>query len=229
MTHSGKSKNLRYLENSNRYKKYQDKIKYIVYDQFPTQYTSWMLENNQRRFMITAIPTSIKDSDLVFISDVDEIPRRSFMEKIVKDHYRNNSIAFPVTLCTQLYYNKLTYKVTEPDEFHNWRGTVVIDGKTLKQNSDLHWYRHYKDTFPNIKNTGWHFSYLGDEKQIIEKIESFAHTESDTPEIKETIRNNLDKCVDLFGRTEYKMEHVEVDDTYPELVKNNIERFRHLV
>ena len=135
----------------------------------------------------------------------------------------------PITLCTQLFYDKLNYMVVEPEEFHNWRGTVVINGKMLKENSDLHWYRHFKDTFPNIKNTGWHFSYLGDEKQIIEKIESFAHTESDTEEIKATIRKNIGKCVDLFDRGEYKLIKIEVDSTFPEAVKNNIERYAHIL
>lgn len=227
LTHSGKQKNLRYIENIDRYKKYSDKIKYIVYDKFPESYNSWTLENNQRRFLINGL-SNIRSNDLVMISDIDEIPRRSFIQEFVKNYYKN-TIKLPITLCTQLYYDKLTYKVVEPEEFHNWRGTVVIDGNILKQNSDLHWFRHYKDAFPNIKNTGWHFSYLGDERQIIEKIESFAHTESDTDEIKNIIKNNIGKCVDLFGRSEYKLEKVQIDETFPELIKNSIERFSHII
>jgi hypothetical protein len=34
--------------------------------------------------------------------------------------------------------------------------------------------------------------------------------------------------VDLFNRPDYKLEKVEIDDTYPELIKNNLERFKYL-
>jgi hypothetical protein len=119
--------------------------------------------------MITALQ-DVANYDMIMISDIDEIPRRSFIENFKLDYYRNfNNINVPITLCSQLFYDKLTYKVVEPEEFHNWRGTVVINGKILSENNDLHWYRHFKDNFINVKDTGWHFSYLGDEKQIIEK------------------------------------------------------------
>lgn len=228
-THSGKNKSLRYIENIDRYKRYSDKIKYIVFNDFPDNATSWQLENNQRRFLISGL-TDINSYDMIMISDIDEIPRRSFLQQFKIEYFRNlNKITTPITLCTQLFYDKLTYKVVEPEEFHNWRGTVVINGKLLQENQDLHWYRHFKDSFPNIKNTGWHFSYLGDEKQIIEKIESFAHTESDTEEIKNTIKKNIGKCVDLFDRHEYKLEKIEIDETFPEAVKNNPERYKHIL
>lgn len=228
-THSGKNKPLRYIENIDRYRKYADKIKYIVYDNFPEKATSWDLENNQRRYLVNGL-TEVSNYDMIMISDIDEIPRRSFIESFKASYIKSFEMTTtPITLCTQLFYDKLNYMVVEPEEFHNWRGTVVINGKMLKENSDLHWYRHFKDTFPNIKNTGWHFSYLGDEKQIIEKIESFAHTESDTEEIKATIRKNIGKCVDLFDRGEYKLIKIEVDSTFPEAVKNNIERYAHIL
>jgi beta-1,4-mannosyl-glycoprotein beta-1,4-N-acetylglucosaminyltransferase len=230
-THSGKDKSLRYLENINRYKKYADKIKYVVYNTFPKQYDSWVLEANQRRHLITGIDlTSLKDSDIIMVSDLDEIPRRSFVQNLKVDYLKNpEKYNQPITLGSQLYYNKLTYKVVEPEEFNNWRGTSIITGNILKNNKDLHWYRHFKDSFTNMKNTGWHFSYLGDETQIIEKIESFAHVEGDTPERKATVRKNIGKCVDLFERPEFKMQKVDIDESYPELVKSNPERFAHII
>jgi hypothetical protein len=156
-THSGKNKSLRYIENIARYKKYKDKIKYIVYDEFPEGATSWDLENNQRRCILKGLE-EVNKYDIIMISDIDEIPRRSFIESFKIDYFKNfNNVNSPITLCTQLFYDKLTYKVIEPEEFHNWRGTVVINGKMLKQNSDLHWYRHFKDSFPNIKDTSVKF------------------------------------------------------------------------
>jgi hypothetical protein len=62
-THSGKNKPLRYIENADRYKKYADKIKYLVFSDCPPDATSWQLENNQRRYMINGL-VDIYDHDI---------------------------------------------------------------------------------------------------------------------------------------------------------------------
>lgn len=234
-TFSGNDKELRYIKHIDRYKKYSDKIVYISYDDFDrskklwTYQDGWNLENNQRRCLLQGLK-SVKDNDIIMISDLDEIPSRDFVLKLKIDYIKNpEKYNTPITLRSQMYYGKMYYKVTKPDDVASWRGTVVIDGKILKQNNDLHWYRHYKDAFPNIGNTGWHFSYMGTVEDIIYKIESYAHQESNTPEIKNKIQENLEKGVDLFNREGYTLERVAIDDTYPELVKTNPEKFESMI
>ena len=239
-TFSGNDKELRYLKHIDRYKKYQDKIKYIVYDNFDrskiwTYQDNWILENDQRRYLLNGIDMrNLKDDDLILSSDLDEIPKRSVIENIKKDFFRNpEKYQTPITICSQMFYGKLTYKVVEPEEHLNWRGTVLITGRILKSNTDLQYYRNYslqcKTCFPSLENNGsWHFSYMGSAQDIIYKIESYAHQESNTVEIKNKIEENLNNMVDLFNRPDYKLEKVEMDDSYPELIKNNLDRFKHL-
>ena len=233
-THSGKDKPLRYIDNIDRYKKYQDKIIYLAYDNFDRSKEwryedGWKLENDQRRYILQGLK-HVKSSDIVMISDLDEIPSRDFVLRLKIDYIKNpENYKVPITLRSQMYYGKLNYKVTSPEDVASWRGTVVINGEILRQNSDLHWYRSYKDAFPNIENTGWHFSYVGTLDDIIYKMESYAHQESNTPVIKNKIRENLEKGVDLFNREGYTLEKVSIDDTYPELVKTNPEKFESMI
>ena len=237
-TFSGKPKELRFIKHKDRYQKYLDKIKYIVYDDFstynnPWQYSdNWRLECEQRRHHITALNlNTLNDNDIIMISDLDEIPKRSLVQDLTKDFYRNREkYENPITICSQLYYGKITNKVVFPEEFYNWRGTVFINGKILKQTPDFHYFRHFKDAFPNIKSNGsWHFSYAGTPEQIIYKIESYAHTENDLTEIKAKVKENVENCNDVLNRSDYKLEKVQIDESYPEAIKNNPEKYKDII
>jgi hypothetical protein len=57
---------------------------------------------------------------------------------------------------------------------------------------------------------GWHFSTMGTPEQIIYKMESFAHTELNTPEFKSRIAENRAKLKDPYSRAPKSW------DNYPE-------------
>lgn len=230
-THSGKNKPLRYLENINRYTKYKDKIKYIVYQDFnsPEHWTysdNWVMEASQRRFLMSGIKLgNLREDDIILLSDLDEIPKRSFIQELNFKNLQEVS-----TVCSQLYYGKINHKVVAPLEFHNWRGTVIIKSPAIQRNPDLHYYRMHKDIYPNIRDTGsWHFSYVGTTEQIKNKIESYLHSEYDTDDIKKNIMSNLNSCKDILGRSEFKLEKVTIDESYPEAVKNNPEKYENII
>ena len=77
---------------------------------------------------------------------------------------------------------------------------------------------------------GWHFSYLGGIDKIQAKLEAFSHAELNRPEFRsdEHIRWAAENGVDLFHR-EGSFQFVELDDSYPQYVLDNPERFREYV
>ena len=83
-----------------------------------------------------------------------------------------------------------------------------------------------------VDDAGWHFSFLGGADAIALKIESFAHAEFDTSEIKD--RSRLNKLIgsgkDLFGR-EGKPDqlYIDLDDSFPRYLQDNLEKFKHLI
>lgn len=235
LTHSGNRKSLRFKENLKRYEKYADKINYIVYNGLDvsgawTGKDHWNMESSQRTFLIKGINlTNLADDDLIMVSDLDEIPRRATLHRLV-DRLHHKTLKPPVGLCMPLFYGKMTHKVVRPREHRHWNGPAIISGALLKEVPDLHdWYRKPRKGYSKIKNAGWHFSYMGNIDTVIEKLESFAHQEGNNEQVKNAVRANLGQCRDLFDRKGYKLRKTNIDHSYPQLVLNEPERFKEFL
>ena len=44
-----------------------------------------------------------------------------------------------------------------------------------------------------------------------------------------SIKNKIDRGLDLFNRKDLKVKYVPIDDTFPKAVINNINKYRHLI
>jgi beta-1,4-mannosyl-glycoprotein beta-1,4-N-acetylglucosaminyltransferase len=75
-----------------------------------------------------------------------------------------------------------------------------------------------------IHDAGWHFSYMGGYDKIIEKIESFSHTELNTEEFKSKIKYKQESCQSLFGDDFWQL--VQVDNSFPIEVLKNITAYQ---
>lgn len=223
-TFSGKPKELVFEHNKNRFAKYLDKIEHIICE-LPTNCTSWAREHEQRRAMGRALQ-QLKADDYIVISDCDEIPERTTIAKAIQTLTDNPQYVGPLTLTYQLYYGKLTHKVIEPEDHRRWRSAIIVPGNIFS--GDCQEYKQNRGSYPYSYLGGWHFSYLGSAAQIIKKIESYAHTEFDTPEIKNKIQERLDRCEELLGRPGFVIQKVDVDDTYPIALRNAPEKYAHL-
>jgi beta-1,4-mannosyl-glycoprotein beta-1,4-N-acetylglucosaminyltransferase len=227
LTHNNKPNELKLKSKLDRYSKYLDKIIYIVYDQFPDDIGYWTLESNQRKYLINGIDMeNLKDNDIIMISDADEIPKRSYLKRLINNFNYNES----VTISHKLFYGKVIYQVIEPSIHQNWGGTVLIPGKFFKQMPDMQYHRNLKDNWTKFTNTGsWHFSYMGTPQDVINKISSFLHSEWDRKEVLDNIENNINNIKDPLGRPEFLLKKVKIDHTYPEAIKNNPEKYTALI
>lgn len=71
-THTGRPKPLNF--NIENFKKYQNKIRYLLLDQYPFETNDpWVYENYQRNYLINGL-WDASDHDRVLVSDLDEIP-----------------------------------------------------------------------------------------------------------------------------------------------------------
>jgi beta-1,4-mannosyl-glycoprotein beta-1,4-N-acetylglucosaminyltransferase len=84
-TQTGISKKLYFNENKKRYLKFHSKIIHIIVSDMPNinKNTSWVLENFQRNQIIRGLNNCNKD-DIIFISDLDEIPNKKDFPIIIK-------------------------------------------------------------------------------------------------------------------------------------------------
>ncbi len=259
-TFSGKNKPLYFNENKERFKKFSGKIIHQIIDNIPTNFTgfskkyytdysksyphkhngkplnklsiSFQNEVYQRDSLIVPILKIANDLDIIFMSDLDEIPRPSLLNKSIKYLEKCDLVHFQMSW--YLYYlNNFLDK--------DWFGTRVCRLKYLKKHSyDLLQYHKEDKTKLSggkiIKNGGWHFSFLGGEDKIMEKLNSYDYQGGRTAFLlkiidkifKNRIRNKLKKNQDIF-LTNRKIMKVELDNTFPKYVLKNKCFYEHLI
>jgi len=193
-THKGEKRDLKF--DINKFKKFESKIVYLVYDQEPSQIekivskdtedeksrkyimNALFRENAQRNFINSAL-NNLDDEDIILISDVDEIPN---LKSINFEEKKSKIILFKQDM---LYY-KFNLKLPNLA----WTGTKACKKKYFKS---AQWLRNVKDRkYPFyridtyfsekkyincefVDNGGWHFTNIKTAKQIKRKLESYLH------------------------------------------------------
>ena len=206
LTHSGQIKPMHFMDNMDRYKKYQDKILYYPYiavqDQFNFDHLpvndhdfgagSWQMENAQRNHISEALKR-FSDTDIVMISDVDEIPHHDAIN-IAQNSF---SDVWPIFVFKQDYfYYNFRQKMPNP-----WFGTVISTNRFI-QHLTPQGARNIKTDIAWIDNAGWHLTYWGTPEQIKTKVQSFAHQELNTEQFTDPdyIRQQIQAGRDLYNR-----------------------------
>ena len=229
--HQGNKKKLNF--DLKKFKKFKKKISYIVLKNFPKNLSNWQRENYNRNYLAKGL-SQAKNEDLIMISDLDEIPN-------IPNINIFNKKKFTVFNQKMIYYRFNLQDVSNP----NWQGTKVCKKKYLKSPQ---WLRSRKvKTYPywridkkiwniindgvewNIINDGgWHFSYIMNEKKIINKIKSFAHSELNNKKYLKSklIKKKILQKKDIFGRS-IKLKKIKNENILPNYLINNKKNFKN--
>ena len=193
-THNGSNKNLKF--DINKFKKFKDKIVYLVVDKQPDNILD-LFDNDtkkekgeklilngmardyfQRENLSKGIAEAAND-DLILISDLDEIPNLNHLNF---RNIKNNIIIFE----QKMFY----YKLNLYYEDYTWLGTKAVKRKNF---ISPQWLRNIKGkNYPKwridtlfskkkysnlyfIKNGGWHFTCLRTAEDLEKKLLNFAH------------------------------------------------------
>ena len=179
MDHAGNKKKLNF--DIKKFRKYENKIKYIVVDDLPKIVKKfkkhWHPAHARDQFQRNSLVRGLSDcepNDLIMISDLDEIPNP---EKI-SDFKKEDKYACFVQGNFLLKFNLLN--ISEP----KWYGTRMCRKKDLKspqwlreiKTKKMPFYKFYKPKFDKfIENGGWHFSNIKKPEDIDFKMKNFAH------------------------------------------------------
>tara|TARA_Y100001970_G_scaffold207122_1_gene252316 strand:+ start:2665 stop:3561 length:897 start_codon:yes stop_codon:yes gene_type:complete len=193
-THSGKTKKL--LFDINKFKKFKDKISYIIVDKEPSDISEVLENDNEqiknKKYILNAAKREnfqrnciskglgdVEPKDIILISDLDEIPN---LEENSLKNISNRIILFK----QKLFYYKFNLKL----ESFEWFGTKGCRKENLLSPQ---WLRNVKDKkYPFwrpdiffsktkykdihfITNGGWHFSYMKTARDIEKKLKSYLH------------------------------------------------------
>jgi len=232
-------KPLYYKENIDRFKKYNHKIIHIVVDKFPGFFHKfripkpWDYSNFQKNQVSQALK-GCKPSDVIIISDLDEIPKA---KKIIEYKSKKGIKVFDQLLC---YYYMNCVCVESPNEMNlvkysekvYWRGTVMLNYADFTNFKKVRSHRDFPEGKIIVKDGGWHFSYLGGAEKILLKVKSLEHASEKHYQIedmtKENISTLLNEGKDLYGRP-YKYKFIDETSILPTSVLNNIERWSSFI
>ena len=193
-THNGNKKNLNF--DINNFKKFKDKIEYIVVDKQPDNILN-LSENDTKvqrgeklilngmardyfqRENLSRGLSEAQEEDLILISDLDEIPD---IKQLDASKIKNNIIIFE----QKMFY----YKFNLFYEDYTWFGTKAVKRKKFLSPQ---WLRNIKGkNYPKwrldtlfskkkysnlifVKNGGWHFTCLRTAEELEKKLLNFAH------------------------------------------------------
>ena len=193
-THKGDERKLHF--NHKRFKKFENKIIYLVYDKRPKDIkeilkndkepdisnkfiiNALLRENGQRNFIINGLKDA-DDDDYVLVSDVDEIPN---LEEVDFSKINQKILLFR----QDMFYYKFNLNLPN----FSWTGTKGCKKRNL---ISPQWLRNIKDRkynffrfdtffsktkYMNIKiinNGGWHFTNLKNANEIEYKLKSYLH------------------------------------------------------
>jgi beta-1,4-mannosyl-glycoprotein beta-1,4-N-acetylglucosaminyltransferase len=228
--HAGQNKKLNFK--IDHFSKFKDKIHYLVVDDLPVNVQSvkknWHENHMRDQFQRNALERGYMkydDDDVIMISDIDEIPNPLKINEFNKE----NKFACFVQKNFQSKINLLN--VTDS----NWAGTKICKKKYLKSPQWLRnmktkkkpFWKIFSKNIQLINDGGWHFSFLKDPKSIRNKIISYSHQEYNIDEFtdEDKIKQKIFKGEDLFDR-DIKYEKVNIDDTFPNYIIKNKDKFK---
>ena len=193
-THSGKRRDLNF--DINKYKKFEDKIIYLIYDKEPSDVeainendhknekarkkimNAVKRENGQRNYLQNGLKDA-GNEDIILVSDVDEIPN---LTNVDFTNFKNKIIQFK----QDMFYYKFNLVLPKLD----WTGTKGCRKKNL---INLQWLRNIKDRKYSIlrpdillskkkysdiffvENGGWHFTNIKSAEDLEKKFLNFLH------------------------------------------------------
>ena len=206
-THTGKKKTWNFPEVLNSsLKNYSSKIQYhqmkvdlekAEAEKSPnykggTWGRSWKVESMQRNFIKEACK-NFSPSDIIIISDLDEIPSKNKLSFIKSCDFK---VIAPVAFEQASFHLDCKFL-----ELERWVGSIVVT-KELIDKYEPQIFRDLRKRISRFTDAGWSFSSFGGYERVKQKIESYAHSEHNNDKFKnpEHIAHCQQTGADLFHR-----------------------------
>ena len=213
-TFTGRSNSLKYWDFANLY---SYNIKPFLCNNMPNNGNAWDNERTQRDYILTALESlGAQDDDIIIISDADEVPRL----EAIKEYNLEMGL-------TALRMDKFGYYLNCREGVQSWERARIMPFSYLKENSPE---EVRNSGFPSeIKNAGWHWSWLGGVDAMINKLNSFSHQEVNNDKLnnRDILEYKFKTGQSLWGDDFWEM--VDIDNSFPKYVQDNKEKFKHII
>lgn len=225
LTFTGKPKPLYFQENQDRFKEFRDRIHHVVVDDYSNMdtHSTRRMDRSQKQRGLDAMFEKYKPgmSDIIIMSDCDEIPRGAAIRQAAEWQRWT-----AVRLEMPLYYYWMNCAAI--GEKASWNSARLL---RIKNPICFHTTRNGPANLV-LWNSGWHFSFLGGVAAIQKKLAAYTHAPSyDKPPYNDSehIRKVMKSGTDIFERRRYKFQFEDDLSYLPQYVLNNRERFEEYI
>ena len=170
----------------------------------------------------------IKDDDIVIVQDFDEFSNSTLIAPVLKSFSEdpNQHVLHLSYYCSYFFLN---LRITSPENHERWLPPVIFKAAYLSSSGEKpHQLRFQYNNLFTTNFVGWHHSYLGNKKFIIDKIKSFSHFQDEN--VKDITEKEIEKAIydgnDLFGRDGFFFEIINYQDLGIDQLKNRMEFIR---
>lgn len=234
-TQKGHPKPLIFNENRALFEKHLPKIIHVIVDERHPEFELWERENYQRTCIFRGLK-NCSASDIILISDLDEIPRPEFVQEMVeilpeksarllkegrwqrfkkrfkkKTSFRKKEKMFYLDAARGFqmpyYWYQLNRETGGP-----WVGTVATTFEMIELFGVQH-FRNYRWKFPRVLNAGWHFTWMGGRDKIRQKMRSIVEGIDEQANASDA---EIDEMIN-------RHPSLPIDSTFPKYVQDNVE------
>jgi len=256
VTFSGLKKPLYYLENKDRFKKFEHKIIHKIVDHTPKSFidtTKFLIPETENTSKEDKVRNKIlrnmmnynhwnkeevhwgrdfyqRECVLIGLANCndDDIIILSDLDEIPNPEViKDIDKTIPKGNFCHLMQKLYYYYINNLVVAFRWYGPKTAHYSFIK-NIDSNGLRLFKNSGIQIENGGWHFSFMGGKDKIRTKIESYGHQELNNDSIKNNISYNVDNNISVIGGN-LNFQVVPIDDTYPKYLLDNLYKYPHFV
>lgn len=220
-------KPLHVKNNMDRFAKYKDKIiRHTLKTEGVEFKSTWERETYSRNAMVKQVLPFLEGAkkpeadDVIIIADVDELLRPETLSTM-----RNCEIPDALTLNSRMYYYSFQWLNRINGE---WPHPQAMLWKGPDETREADHLRSAAGSWDKIFNAGWHCSYcFGNLKDMINKVQSFSHSEFNKPEFKDP-KKILDRVrfgMDFFDRDDSHFDRYDNNPDIPDFLKANKDKY----
>lgn len=204
-----------------------DKIHHYTFTDYPAGSETWSADKIEElvtsKFIDILKDVGVQPNDILLYGDADELPYPNVIPELATQIKTGEIYALEMIFCNY-WLNCISHE-------HPWNQFKAFTFQTLLNIGGSPQENIRKKYVGNIiPNAGWHFSWFGGKDRIIEKLESYSHSEFNVPEFKTD--EHVEECImtgnDLFNRGRGMI--IDLNDMpLPETIAQNINKYQYWV
>lgn len=235
------------LENNmSRYEKWKDKIVYVKINQLKSNIESITREKafqnefwSRDQFKLGWDQISLENEDILMICDCDEIIRPETIKFMRENSYDYYALMAPIFNFKFNYVNTASEYVVWPTAY-KYYSDITYTPSAMRR-LDIEHVR-FRDRFREVTrkdpkasvllhHAAWHFSAIGNEDFLKNKLKSFSHVECNKPEYLNNmnIENLINENKNYVNQNSGFWKKVKLNDYFPKVLLDNKEKYRKYI